>query len=516
MTFSKILERQRRELFTQTCSRPSTFSPSPVSEFIDFKTWIHQSCWSTKKKVPLPIFTIKISSSSVHNKTIQLYIHFQKNQVHWILVYDPSSLSSQWLFFHPVLGNGYYHFVSHDKQKVPDPFVCQSDIVGLCSTTWVYVPTMTVSLFPFFHPSFVSKNESLPLLLSSNITMDTLFYKEKKIRKRNVYNFLYTFIHQDILPILSSLFFKKTEKLRKIRRTSQWFRDIATETLFRFFRKEKGRLNQWIRFVFQKGNTCIPFAGKKVSSEVQHTICSLRTQCYATTQMIHYFFGNPTSILPSLTSPYFFIPFSHFPFTLAHLSTFCKEDNNLMNIEIGIGATPWGFPGHVLNIIILWTKKGPPTIYWIQSYIYHYTIQWKEISVQECEDLLTLYYLLFFSPQRSFYFLPYENEVWKQLTDVDLVSYTGSSLVGTPKPMTCSFQWGLQKERDLKTSFIIKYLSLLEQAYTKCEQASSSTKSLIVEKDIQDTFGPSMTLSTVKKMIESCRQRVLFFLQKNS
>lgn len=217
---------------------------------------------------------------------------------------------------------------------------------------------------------------------------------------------------------------------RRQRQTAQMKRWLHIHGFLEELLKRQGSVNQYMRFVYGHGNACTaPPPG--IKSSERHRYCQLRTQCHATRMTINYFFCEPVIVL------------SEIPLRVSDLLHLTDPSHNVVNLEIAI-PSHFGFLGHVFNVILLKTQAQQPDIFCVQSYLMQYTVNFEEYTIAKLENLLRIYYTMFFSGY-SPVFTEADARLWPIVTDVRLTGFYGESLVGTSKPMhgstmrICSF-----------------------------------------------------------------------------
>lgn len=263
-----------------------------------------------------------------------------------------------------------------------------------------------------------------------------------------------------------------------------------TRNFLTFMKAAMGKLNTLVRFVFQRGNKCnIKSIG--TSAEDDTVRCSLLSQCYTTSQTINYFFCEPVTL------------FTH----ISQLPPFMNMKDIFMNIEISIDSTMSSsiimFPGHVFNIIII-----PNHIFWIQSYIYKYTIQFKEITYKDLVNIIESYQQLFVFSKNP-YFVESDNEEWKRLTNVELIDYYGRSLIGTIKPRNYQQKFCVHRVNDLNRYLTEKYYNLLLLGKKKIVKNYGHPH---LQKHITTSFGINQTSTSIYTLIEKSIEQVHKYL----
>lgn len=223
----------------------------------------------------------------------------------------------------------------------------------------------------------------------------------------------------------------------------------VTGYFLNFMKTSLGKLNTLIKFVFDIGNIT-NIKKLTLTNQEYATKCHLLSQCYTTTKTINYFFCEPNINFNSLDE----------------ILPFCIE-NNIINIEISVGGTYYRngdikFPGHIFNIIIL----PGSNIFWIQSYIYNYTIQFKQITLEECNKIILSYRSLFANPiHKNFH--ESENQIWFDLTNANLVDYNNKSIIRTKKPIEYSQKFCYFNIENLNQYLLQKYNNILQMAIDK-------------------------------------------------
>lgn len=243
----------------------------------------------------------------------------------------------------------------------------------------------------------------------------------------------------------------------------------VTGKFLNYMRDSLGRLNTLIRFVYGCGNQTTIKNYDKIDVNLA-TKCHLLSQCSTTSKTINYYFCKPN------------IDFQ----TIQQILPYIKK-NEIINIQIGINSTYYGniikFPGHVFNIIILPGNR----CFWIQSYIYQYSIKFDEITIEQCNYIIELYHRLFINPINPI-FSKEDDLVWRYLTQSSLNDYNGKTLVGTPKPTNYSQKFCLLHVSDLEQYLKYKHKFILQSAIGLLSPNNSITK-----KKIKLSFGNRQT-----------------------
>ena len=246
--------------------------------------------------------------------------------------------------------------------------------------------------------------------------------------------------------------------------------------ILEYFKSTNGHINRLLKYVL--GDTSIGM--NKCSKDTMELAekCSLASQCYSTTQLVNYFFGNPVQA-PHIE----IISDKKIRTTDAQeIINFISNDlqeGEVMNMNISVCSTYEGFPGHIFNMLFL-KQNGKLLVFVIQSFIYSYTffynvvptgIQNKKHQNSEisCYDILQFYIDMFYK-KRDTPFSKIENKLWKYLTNNYLEDYHGNSLIGTSKPKRFFIVMKKSKFTNLFAHVKRKYRKLLEEAYVKLEE----------------------------------------------
>ena len=209
-------------------------------------------------------------------------------------------------------------------------------------------------------------------------------------------------------------------------------RNEILKQLLTYFTNSFGNLNRLYKYIHPnlRLNVCS-------TSSIRNTnLCSLCSQCGSTSELMNYFFGNPT-----INGDGRQVFFRYDPQGYTNIKNGIQINNyfethmeihDVGNLIINAGSTNDGFPGHVFNIIMV---KNGNTIYYflVQSYIFNYTFQFEEISRDRFIQIIDLYYSIFFT-NRNKRFSNRDNTNWINLTGCQLRDYKESSLIGTSKP----------------------------------------------------------------------------------
>lgn len=323
----------------------------------------------------------------------------------------------------------------------------------------------------------------------------TKFLSRIRKERQNLYN-INRFPKNDIIPEEQRMEVQDMTQINRLYQIRQKQRQAyekrirnvyyQTGIFLHFMKNSLGKLNSLIKFVFNIGNrTNI----KKLSltNEEYATKCHLLSQCYTTTQTINYFFCNPNINFISINEIFPLI-----------------TENNIINIEISIGGTNYRngdikFPGHIFNIIILPGQN----IFWIQSYIYNYTIQFKQISMEECNQIILLYRSLFVNPIYK-NFNESENPIWFDLTNANLVDYNNRSIIGTRKPINYSQKFCFFNTLNMNEYLLQKYNNILQIAIDKIRYADP----YLITNDIKLSFGNEQTIDSIYSLLVQSKNKI--------
>lgn len=244
--------------------------------------------------------------------------------------------------------------------------------------------------------------------------------------------------------------------------------------ILEYFKSTDGHINRLLKYVL--GDTSIGM--NKCSKDTMDFAekCSLASQCYSTTQLVNYFFGNPVQA-PHIE----IISNTNVQTTDAQeIINFISNDlqeGEVMNMNISVCSTNEGFPGHIFNILFL-KQNGKLLVFVIQSFIYSYTFFYNVVpagatssqnSEISCYDILQFYIDMFYK-KRDTPFSKTENKLWKYLTNNYLEDYNGNSLIGTSKPKRFFIVMKKSKFTNLFAHVKRKYRKLLEEAYAKLDE----------------------------------------------
>lgn len=254
-----------------------------------------------------------------------------------------------------------------------------------------------------------------------------------------------------------------------------------------------GKLNMFTKWIYGKANNC-NISSIKTDDPDLAKICSLLSQCGATNQTINYFFCTPN------------IPFENLNDITLHIPI-----SGIVNIEISIGSTKDGFPGHVLNFLIIY-DKGQAIIYWIQSFIYKYSIQFQTIKPGELNSIIESYQKLFVKPQfKTFH--ESENGLWKKLTKADLTDYNGNFLYGKQKPTYYHQKYCFLSTYNINNYLIFKYLNLLYESLYRIDNPEPQENVSLRERRLRSAFGTLQTSESISQYLRNLIDNIQFTLQ---
>ena len=255
---------------------------------------------------------------------------------------------------------------------------------------------------------------------------------------------------------------------------------IDTKTIMihilEYFKSTNGHINRLLKYVLGDDSMGMNKCSKDTMEFAEN--CSLASQCYSTTQLVNYFFGNPVE------SPHVDIIYKTRAQTTdaQEILNFISKDlheGEVMNMNISVCSTREGFPGHIFNILFL-KQNGKLLVFVVQSFIYSYTFFYNVVPVGSknkksqnmeisCYDILQ-FYIDMFHKKRDVPFSKTENKLWKYLTNNYLEDYSGNSLIGTSKPTRFYMIMKKSKFSNLFRHVKQKYRQLLEDAFIKLEE----------------------------------------------
>lgn len=407
--------------------------------------------------LPLPVFRFS---------GLGVFAMMVKGMMRWVLVYQ--AVEDRLILFHPVIGNGALVHRGLSSFMIDPDHAVDDDVRIYLHTGWKrWALSPPASTHDLFH-------------VRTSRTTNT--------RDREAHTRVFLKDHLKGVPglVRSLREGRRVATVRHTRRTpAQSRRERDTDQAMEFLRRDRGFINKVMRFLTGRGNRCSARATDPVS-------CILRTQCYATTHMVHYFFGYPVWYLPSSDDS---IDPSVFPFTVEDVVALRKDSvHNIINVEISIGATHDGFPGHVFNIVFLLRESGPPDIFWIQSYILKYSVLFRQISPEMCTRLFQIYFTLFFDRNRSNIFLEDDDVLWRIVTDAPLHDYYKQSLTGAYKPTANYIGYSSMRQDDTKDWYRRKAIALIESARDKIRRGD--------RKHLQQAFGEGASTVDVIQAID--------------
>ena len=252
--------------------------------------------------------------------------------------------------------------------------------------------------------------------------------------------------------------------------------------ILEYFKSTNGHINRLLKYVMGDNSMGMNKCSKDTMDFAEN--CSLASQCYSTTQLVNYFFGNPVEV------PHIDIIYKTKAQTTdaQEILNFISKDlheGEVMNMNISVCSTREGFPGHIFNILFL-KQNGKLLVFVIQSFIYSYTFFYNVVPVGfkseksqkmeiSCYDILQ-FYIDMFHKKRDTPFSKTENKLWKYLTNNYLQDYNGNSLIGTSKPTSFYMIMKKSKFSNLFRHVQQKYRQLLGGAFTKLEELQKDTR----------------------------------------
>lgn len=310
---------------------------------------------------------------------------------------------------------------------------------------------------------------------------------------------------------------------KSIHRSMNTNRDQEMRHILNYLQSTHGQLNRLLKYNRgdQGMNQC------RGSSMRSPYACPLTSQCYSTTQLVNYFFGDPNRVSRKLK----IITHGHPEFSMdpGRITDYIRRnigDDDIMNMVISVPSRmgTFYFPGHVFNILFL-KQDGKISAFVVQSFIYSYTFFYNEISLDSkddnrpasnvqlsCYDILKFYIEMFYL-NCSRPFSPRQNLIWKYLTNNYLEDYQGNPLMGQEKPQGMTIVLGAMKCNSLVSTVKQKYNHLLRQTYSKLEvyqktladttkQKRIPSEALKEERRIyQESFGSTKKLDSWKRKI---------------
>lgn len=294
--------------------------------------------------------------------------------------------------------------------------------------------------------------------------------------------------------------------------------------ILNYLQSTRGQLNRLLKY-----NRRDPEMNRCDRSSTQSPYaCPLSSQCYSTTLLVNYLFGNPNRVSRKLRIITHGEP--EFSINADRITDYIRRnlaEDEIMNMEISVPSTTgtFFFPGHVFNILFL-KQRGKIFAFVVQSFIYSYTFFYNEISLGvkddksqssitklTCCDILK-FYIEMFQTNCSKPFSARENIIWKYLTNNYLQDYDGNSLVGSVKPQGMSIVLGTMKCNNLVLTVQQKYKKLLRQTYSKLEvyqkdlvknrnHKGPPSKALRQKRRVyQESFGSTNKLGSWKRKIQ--------------
>lgn len=285
-----------------------------------------------------------------------------------------------------------------------------------------------------------------------------------------------------VQTIRTPLMKKKQSQIRK--------KHTSTTKFLTFMKKNMGNLNSYMKCAYNIGNVC---GKRKFTTAIQNKTCSLASQCFVTSQTINYMFSKENAVI---------VPFHPSLDFLTNWKTHLLP-GMVGNINITVGSTKEGFPGHICNVVVIKELNGSIHGYLIQSYIQNYTIDWQSLNWEEIQNVLLDYNNIFWNSS-SFIFTLKDEELWKALTKVDkLKAFDGTSLIETPKPPlnSCSMSYTVMYVFNLGDYLQERYHSLLR----KCTQNIENERCAI-----QNAFGPYLSREQLHRLLDQESRRISF------
>lgn len=270
------------------------------------------------------------------------------------------------------------------------------------------------------------------------------------------------------------------ESLRSKKQSQIQRKKVSTINFLNYMKKNMGNLNSYMKCAYKIGNVC---GRRKFITSEENRMCALATQCFITSQTIHYMFSNESSPIHSFTPNREFIQNWK-----DHLLP-----GMVANISITIASTIDGFLGHFANIVVIKELNGRTRGFLIQSFLNKYTIDWKSISMEEIENILLDYGDLFFFPSKRL-FQHSEQNIWNQLTAIPkFQTEEGTSLLGTPKPIYNAMSYTTMYIPDLGNYLKNRYQKLIRKCMENINAHSCN---------LQETFGPFISQQEIKSVLE--------------
>ena len=294
--------------------------------------------------------------------------------------------------------------------------------------------------------------------------------------------------------------------------------------ILNYLQSTHGQLNRLLKY--NRGDPAMNRCDK--SSTRSPYSCPLSSQCYSTTQLVNYLFGDPNRVSRKLRIITHGQP--EFSINAGRITDYIRRnlaEDEIMNMKISVPSRSgtFDFPGHVFNILFI-KQRGKISAFVVQSFIYSYTFFYNEISLGgkddkpqssitklTCYDILK-FYIEMFQTNRSKPFSARENIIWKYLTNNYLQDYDGNSLVGVGKPQGMTIVLGTMKCNNLVLTVKQKYKNLLRQTYSKLEvyqkallenrnRKEAPSKALRQERrNYQESFGSTNKLGSWKRKIQ--------------